>query len=185
MRVDYIDDSFIKKQANELIDKYTSGSITDIEGIATQKLGLKIRFIDLQSCYGNGTLGMILQEYKMILCDKSLEPYGKYKETNEHILRFTIAHEIGHYTLHLKYMGDSGSPFFHRNLKNHEKKKLETQANMLAAELLMPEAEFRKAYIHTFYNEKIRPTYDIKSNLSNKFNVSKEAVGYRIQALNL
>jgi len=185
MKIDYLDEDFIKQKAQELSSNYINDSITDIEGIATHRLGLKIGFIDLQSCYGSETLGMILPEEKMILCDNSLEPYGQDKETKEHILRFTIAHEIGHYTLHSKYMLDSASPFFHKNLQKHEKKKLETQANMLAAGLLMPETSFRRAYIHQYTNEKIRNFYELRSKLSQTFNVSKDSAGYRIQALKL
>lgn len=183
MKINYLGNAAITKYALDLTSGYIIGSVTDIEGIATQKLGLKIHFMNLQSCYGKGTLGMILPEDKMILCDKSLEPYGQDKETKEHILRFTIAHEVSHYTLHGKFMGDSESPFFYKNLQKHEKQRLETQANMLAAELLMPEVDFRRAYIHECNETKI--PYELRSNLSRIFNVSKDATSYRIQALKL
>ncbi|MEQ1704783.1 MAG: ImmA/IrrE family metallo-endopeptidase [Rickettsiales bacterium] len=185
MNVDYLDDAFIKKRADLITKGYNKTPKIDIEGIATLKLGLKIHLVDLQSVYGKGTLGMIMPEEKLILCDKSLEPYGHNKETKEHILRFTIAHETGHYVLHRKYMENIESPIFHKNLEKHENKRLEIQANMLGAELLMPEYEFRKAYRHIKDEVKNITRYELKKNLSALFNVSMQAVGYKMNSLKL
>ncbi len=185
MKVKYLDDSFIKKRAELITTGYNQTSKIDIEGIATLQLGLKIHLVDLQSAYGKGTLGMIMPEEKLILCDKSIEPYGNNKETKEHILRFTIAHETGHYVLHRKYMENIESPIFHRNLEKHENRRLEIQANLLGAELLMPEHEFRKAYRHVKEEVKNITKYELKKNLSTLFNVSMQAVGYKMSSLKL
>lgn len=185
MRVEFIEDCYIKKRADALRKDYCAENKTNIEGIATKLLGLSISFFDLKACYGSNTLGMIIPEKRRILCDQSLEPYGENKETNERVLRFTIAHEVGHYIFHKEYMGSAESPLFHENLNSKEKKRIETQADRFAAEILMPQYSFIDAFYHTKKNCGVKTEYEIKSNLSQIFNVSKESVSWRIKALNL
>lgn len=55
--------------------------------------------------------------------------------------RFTIAHELGHYFLHYLHEGKEGPAGFGRGQRN----RAETQANVFASSLLMPEVEFRAA----------------------------------------
>ena len=108
-----------------------------------------------------------------IFVEQSDPPYRK---------RFSIAHELGHHFLHLLEDGEiidkrvdmfrerepSGGPISEQRLK-------EIQANWFAAALLMPEdlvrAEWQK-------NPNIR-------NMARAFNVSEEAMGYRLDALDL
>ncbi|MFJ9313758.1 ImmA/IrrE family metallo-endopeptidase [Pimelobacter simplex] len=63
--------------------------------------------------------------------------------------RFTIAHELGHYFLHYllprrhaEELEDEEELRFARGGRN----RAETEANVFAASLLMPETEFRKIY---------------------------------------
>lgn len=56
--------------------------------------------------------------------------------------RFTLAHELGHYFLHYLYPGLKGSKAFGRGARN----RAETEANVFASALLMPEQQFRAAY---------------------------------------
>ncbi|MFO0388379.1 MAG: ImmA/IrrE family metallo-endopeptidase [Alphaproteobacteria bacterium] len=185
MRVSYVSAREIKTQADTLRSQYQDDYVTDIEGIATRKLNLSIHFFELQNLYGRGTLGMVLPDEKLILCEKFLEPHGKNKDNLERILRFTIAHEIGHYVLHRRYMGDCESPVFHKNLPDKERQNLEIQANMFAAELLMPEDCFRKAYHYFISNFECHDQAEIKTYLSNLFHISKDAVKNRMNKLKL
>jgi|GEM_PF-3157215 len=185
MKVEFVSTREIKTHTDVIRKKYQHDFVTDVEGIATQKLGLKIYFFELEKTYGKGTLGMILPEEEIILCEQFLEPKGKNKDNLERILRFTIAHEIGHSALHRKYMGDCASPMFHKNLPDKERKNLEIQANMFAAELLMPEDDFRKAYQDFTTNFKNQNHDETKTYLSDLFHVSKDAVKHRMTALKL
>lgn len=56
--------------------------------------------------------------------------------------RFTIAHEIAHFCLHRKEVGDgiSDNEFYRSSLSNRQ----ETEANKLAAEILMPYSLIKK-----------------------------------------
>jgi Zn-dependent peptidase ImmA (M78 family) len=96
--------------------------------------------------------------------------------------RFTIAHELAHYYLHLtqdgEYVDKEANLFrqetgFERDMT--ASRRQEIQANMFAASLLMPEIEVRK------YWEERR---SIKE-LAKIFNVSVTAMGHRIESLGL
>lgn len=56
--------------------------------------------------------------------------------------RFTIAHEIAHFFLHYLHAGHQGRMSFGRGESN----RAETQANVFASSLLMPESQFRSAH---------------------------------------
>lgn len=85
--------------------------------------------------------------------------------------RFTLAHELGHYILHRwKCQRFEDSKLF----RNNESNPMEVEANNYAADLLMPESEFRR-----YINEVSKNINDI----ADQFNVSAFAV--RIRAKNL
>jgi Zn-dependent peptidase ImmA (M78 family) len=86
--------------------------------------------------------------------------------------RFTIAHELGHYFLHYLHPQLEGFAPFQRGGQS----LAETQANVFAASLLMPEAEFRVAH---------QATDGDKWRLAQVFDVSPAAAEVRAQVLNL
>lgn len=86
--------------------------------------------------------------------------------------RFTIAHELGHYFLHYLHEGASGEMQFGRGQRN----RAETQANIFASSLLMPEREFRAAARRC--NNEWWAVADV-------FGVSPAAASVRAQVLNL
>lgn len=57
--------------------------------------------------------------------------------------RFTIAHELGHYYLHYLHQERDGTQAYSRGARN----VAETQANVFASSLLMPEDAFREAFV--------------------------------------
>ena len=108
-----------------------------------------------------------------IFVEQSDPPYRK---------RFSIAHELGHHFLHLLEDGeiiDKRVDMFREREPSggliSEQRMKEIQANWFAAALLMPEdlvrAEWQK-------NPNIR-------NMARAFNVSEEAMGYRLDAFDL
>lgn len=89
--------------------------------------------------------------------------------------RFTIAHELGHYFLHMRNSPDNMRIVELRGFRKHDLKELE--ADQFAAELLMP-TEFVKAK----HQESFLPT---SLELSKSFNVSTAAMRYRLDMLGL
>lgn len=86
--------------------------------------------------------------------------------------RFTIAHELGHYFLHYLHPKREAAASFGRGERN----SVETQANVFASSLLMPEQKFTAAW-H-------RSGGDVYS-LARQFEVSPAAVEVRAQVLGL
>lgn len=84
--------------------------------------------------------------------------------------RFTIAHEIGHYFLHYLHAKLTDVASFGRGERN----LVETQANVFASSLLMPEESFREAWRRT--------NGDIYS-IARQFEVSPAAVTVRAEVL--
>lgn len=82
--------------------------------------------------------------------------------------RFTIAHEIGHFILHSKFIGDgiTDDALYRSGLSN----KVEVEANKLAADILMP--------FH-LVNQAINRESTIKA-LADKFAVSESAMSIRL-----
>jgi Zn-dependent peptidase ImmA (M78 family) len=106
---------------------------------------------------------------------------------------FTVAHELGHYTLHWKSCSsddpaanerstfvDSDSELYRYGPENGEasdrdRRYRETQANMFAASLLMPADEVRSEWARH---------KDVKK-LAERFKVSSEAMRFRLDRLEL
>jgi Zn-dependent peptidase ImmA (M78 family) len=118
-----------------------------------------------------------------------IEPigHGKYRisvnrNDSYYRRRFTMAHELAHFLLHRDLIGqglddtpayrstDKGR-FFNRSVTPEH----ETEANRLAAELLMPSAKVREEFASA----------DDLLELAKKFQVSAEAMRYRLQSLGL
>lgn len=86
--------------------------------------------------------------------------------------RFTVAHELGHYFLHYVYLRRNDEGRFNRGGSN----MLETQANVFAAALLMPEGAFRRAWTEHDGDEWA---------VARVFDVSPNAASVRARVLNL
>ena len=87
--------------------------------------------------------------------------------------RFTIAHELGHYFL--RHEGNDELKYL--DLRSTKSTPEEIAANQFAAELLIPESELRKEY-----NKLLFPTVEALAKI---FNVSKQAMKYRLSNLRL
>lgn len=106
---------------------------------------------------------------------------GYNKTHSENRVRFTIAHELGHFQLHCKkdknFFIDKSSKFFRNELSSSGILKQEREANAFAAALLMPinilEKELDKIDNKGDSNE-------IISKLSKKFKVSEDSMKFRL-----
>ncbi len=95
--------------------------------------------------------------------------------------RFTIAHELGHYYLH---RDKNDNLYAHRDAG--QRGKIETEADIFASNLLMPEEMVRTALEYQNYYEggSIPDTMKIIT-ISKEFNVSREAATIRLKQLKL
>ena len=103
-----------------------------------------------------------------IILDESLLHRGR-----EGRLRFTCAHEIGHWLRHKNIYAGTGQAAAYGNPKksSEENPYIERQADIIGTALLMPAGQVKKA----FYEYRGMP--DVTAALANLFLVSKQAMG--------
>ena len=158
----------IETKASQILREHGLFSIPVDPVTLANNIGIKVN----NAVFSDDNLsGLIAKrgENISILVNTSDPPYRK---------RFTIAHELGHHFLHLLSDGefvDKKVDLFRDNEGGDQTKQIEVQANQFAAALLMPSELVKIEY---------QKNNDI-SNLARKFNVSEEAMGYRLQRLRL
>jgi Zn-dependent peptidase ImmA (M78 family) len=119
-----------RAKANRLLDENMVGAPEeiDLEVIAWRVGKLVVEIGKLETADGRLVAG---EEGGFIRISNRVRPEGR--------LRFTVAHEIGHYCLH------GPTPTFDtaKNLNTWRENSKETEANIFAGELLMPERLFK------------------------------------------
>ncbi|MGC8639947.1 MAG: ImmA/IrrE family metallo-endopeptidase [Isosphaeraceae bacterium] len=170
--VPFLSRSQIEARAGDVLRRHNLTTIPIDPVVLANREGIRVnnaRFSD------DNLVGMIVKRGGKItmLVKHDDPPFRK---------RFTIAHELGHHFLHLLADGehvDKEPNLFRQQVDDHEKatsnRSMEIQANMFAASLLMPEEEVRR-----YWQE--RPSIE---QLAKIFNVSNEAMGYRVASLDL
>ncbi|MBW7916342.1 MAG: ImmA/IrrE family metallo-endopeptidase [Trueperaceae bacterium] len=101
---------------------------------------------------------------------------GGHPDTRQ---RFTIAHELGHLMMHTR--ADQDQVLFRDDRSSKGTNPREIQANAFAAALLIPEDDISKLVkepITALHSEEL-------DSLARKFNVSSQAMSYRLQNLGL
>ena len=112
-----------------------------VEAIAEDLLGLRI-----EESWDIDCSGMLLPASRTIVLNAAEAPRD---EAPLRRFRFTIAHEIGHWVCHcLEGRAPSSAPSYCRpvDLTEAADRTLEREANVFAAELLMPEPAVREAW---------------------------------------
>jgi Zn-dependent peptidase ImmA (M78 family) len=108
--------------------------------------------------------------------------------------RFSIAHEIGHATLHLADRApDDGEAvvsrplevLFRDGLASSGTSRTEIEANTFAANLLMPRPLVQEAFRECWEKDSSRSLDDVLDDLANNFDVSSQAMRYRLVNLGL
>lgn len=170
--VSYKNRKAVEDQAAQILKQHGLYSVPVDPVVLANREGIRVvnaKFAD------DSLAGMVSRRGSatMVLVDQDNPPRRK---------RFTIAHELGHHFLHLQQDGDyidSDRDLFRGTAKDEgepiETHRPEIQANWFAAALLMPAALVRKAYSQTS---------DVEE-LARIFNVSEEAMGYRLDTLGL
>jgi Zn-dependent peptidase ImmA (M78 family) len=131
-----------------------------VEAIAEDLLGLRVRVEPSLAASG-----MLIPSQRRILLNGAETPLRR---------RFTLAHELGHWTVHCA--GPSPTPILCRAVgQRPEPDAREREANVFAADLLMPEREVRAA---------VADGAGIAA-LVEAFDVSDEAIAWRLFNLGL
>lgn len=134
----------------------------DLEKIAKKK---RIQFI--HNDYGEDFLGQLVHLSKKfyIVLNTNLLSKGDSGR-----IRFTIAHELGHYFIdsHRAKLSEGISLSFKGDLNDEESKSIEIAANHFAAHLLMPKRKFKKLA------HKLDPGLSCVLDLKNIFDTSIE-----------
>ena len=176
----FIPESEIADRANAvlekygLIDQFSRGSAVNPVTIATGE-GIDVFALDFPTA-DDSVCGILRKE------DGKFRIYVNQDHHGNRI-RYTIAHELGHYFLHRDSFDAFVDPeinMFRTTRDDDEpadqlRRQMEIQANMFAAALLMPAAFVRDQY---------KGNKDI-SALAKRFGVSREAMGHRIANLGL
>ena len=163
----------IEKRAEDILRRHKLYSIPIDPVVLANLEGIKVYNAKFSE---DGLSGIISKRGKDVtmLVSQGDPPYRK---------RFTIAHELGHHYLHLEQDGeyiDNVVDLFRESDVENDNDPLgerfkEVEANQFAAALLMPEELVREAY----------KNQGTLARLSMVFNVSEEAMGIRLQRLNL
>jgi len=138
-----------------------------VEAIAEDLLGLRV-----EESWDIECSGMLLPAERRIVLNAH-ERVGGRNDPPLRRFRFTIAHEIGHWVCHcLEGRAPSPQPSYCRpvDLMETADRTLEREANVFAAELLMPESSVRAAW------DEMR---DI-SACAARFDVSPTAMHWRV-----
>jgi Zn-dependent peptidase ImmA (M78 family) len=133
-----------------------------VEQIAEDVLGLAVEESDEIDCSGI----LLPAERRILIRANESEPRK----------RFTLAHELGHWVCQV--MEGKVAPVFCRAQDvtlDPDAKALEREANVFAAELLMPEGGVRPAWTHT---------WDI-GRCATRFGASTEAMHWRLFSFGL
>ncbi|WP_394664914.1 ImmA/IrrE family metallo-endopeptidase [uncultured Chryseobacterium sp.] len=163
-------DTKIKKIANNISNLFIGSKIIPLEEIAEYE-GIEV-FYDH---YDEGTFdGMTVYDEDDFYIHINIDNYNKYGSPRS---RFTLAHEFGHYFIDSHRLGLKMGI-----LEPHPSKidkiqfaKIEREADYFAACLLMPEESFRK----DISNNKMGFSFDVISDLSKEYEVSKTACALR------
>ncbi|MDH8702203.1 Zn-dependent peptidase ImmA (M78 family) [Dysgonomonadaceae bacterium PH5-43] len=186
---------------NSLLETVQPTSLASICSKLEKECGMKF-IIDEDLGYSGSKeiLGKISFSSPCIYITKNLKSDG-------HRWRFTLAHEIGHHILHSKILSKTYQEAIDTEnsidneivLDNKSLKRIEFQANIFASALLMPAKSFLQVTQIAFSQNRVnrgrlyldnQPCnrdlfYRVANEISTHFNVSIEAVKYRLIAHNL
>jgi Zn-dependent peptidase ImmA (M78 family) len=162
----------VEKRAADVLREHGLDSIPVDLIVLANRLGMSVHNATFSE---DNIVGMISKRGDRItlLVNHSAPPFRKL---------FTIAHEMGHYFLHLLHDGefvDDETNLFRQPQDEQRnptpEQRREIQANLFAAALLMPEEAVRSEWMKGRSLDK----------LARKFNVSRTAMGLRISQLGL
>ena len=130
--------------------------------VPLERIADSLRFVAFTVELDENTAGAIRYDKRTIYLNRNDPPTRQ---------RFTYAHELGHAILH-----EGENIIDYRSNLELPGDRKEVEANKFAAELLMPEGEFREVWQTRRAN---------KTRVAAHFGVSEQAVGIRVSNLGL
>ncbi|MEP5231562.1 MAG: ImmA/IrrE family metallo-endopeptidase [Alloalcanivorax sp.] len=167
-----------KREAASLLDAYPAPRLpVKVEQLA-QQLGAEItyeRFDDDESI----SAMLYRDDFRTVIGVNSCHPITRQ--------RFSIAHEIGHMILHEGelYVDRSARINFRNELSSQAVDPKEIEANVFAAELLMPEAVVVREAYKLIDDKRAGSAESLISQMATKFKVSAKAMGFRLTNLRI
>jgi len=159
-----------KKEAMRLWREMSSKIPVDLAA-ACYKLGITVSMEQLEDHISG-----------MLVLNKDTAAIAVNRQHSNTRRRFTIAHELGHFFLHKKQskLFIDAAPVFFRKSAMQGCSDIEIEANLFAAELLMPEEEVIKVVGGQTFD-----SFDEVAiqNLARKFEVSSQALVIRLNQL--
>ncbi len=151
----------------DVVNSFLESAPVDLEGMA-QALGI---VVDMNANFED-------DDVSGRICRVDSDP-SKYRidvnqRHSKRRKRFTLAHEISHYLLHRDQIGDgvTDTAMYRSRLNNY----MESEANRLAAQLIMPSNLLRPVW---------RAGFRTIADLCNRFEVSEDALRIRLKQLRL
>ncbi len=170
----YISDAELENEARELFQSTNTKSIPIDVDLVAHRLGIKVEYTDL----GDDISGVL------VLSDNK-QPYIGINDTHSMVRqRFSLAHEIAHFILHSSnselFIDKNFKVAFRGNFSSSPNDRMEIQANILAAAILMPD--------DLIINELNNSGFDLcdenlVSDLAETFQVSSQAMAIRLSKL--
>jgi Zn-dependent peptidase ImmA (M78 family) len=169
----------IEQITTDLLNQYDMMTAPiDVKALI-KKLKIKLELVD----FGDEISGVLVTE-------KGKTKIGYSKNESSQRQRFTLAHELGHFILHVK---DSTDKLFVDNVKvmyrkqafTRTEKMQEVEANQFAASLLMPKDIVMERYNHLINKNSSIIDDEIVTELSGDFKVSQLAMNFRLSNLGL
>jgi hypothetical protein len=146
-----------------------------VEAIAEDLLGLRV-----EEAWDLACSGMLLPAERRIVLNAREKAFGRDAPPLRRF-RFTIAHEIGHWVCHcLEGRAPDPEPSYCRpvDLTDASDRVLEREANVFAAELLMPEPAVREAWAELVAQS--HTPAEAVAACARRFDVSPTAMQWRL-----
>lgn len=155
---------------NSLVKSSQKGYRVDVVELA-KKLNLPVYSVDLPD------------DVSGHLCDGS-EPYIEVNRNHPVTRqRFTIAHEISHFLQHSDLLQKKGKLDRDKTFKDEAEKKIEVEADQVAAGILMPEDSIRAFFKEHKWSPLTRFTTEMIGRIADEFKVSREMAVTRLRDL--
>ena len=128
-----------------------------VESISEDLLGLRIE----ESWNLGDTSGLLIPAERLIVLNAAEHATGR-NDPPLRRFRFTIAHELGHWICHADENAEAPAVYCrHADLAHDADRSREREANVFAAELLMPEAAVRDAWAESPDPESCAARFDV------------------------
>ncbi len=127
---------FIRAQARQLVRQFArliQSRVEEVDEIGFVPVGEHLQ-VDIAGIADR-------EERKITIARRGFKPATR---------RFTIAHEIGHLNLHREQKAFRDSPRTDAEIRNSRRSLREKEADLFAAELLMPEKALREVFARLF-----------------------------------